>query len=161
MVIPASLAIILEDHSDAVSSYKSLIPDGDIILYDQHFTGTHTDIGRLIQQAQTCEIQKLAVNVDMLTEELVFVAHANDIEIGAFNADTDIALNTLLNIGIDFFTTKEPITYLMVTSPKLQKIVNKAHAAVFFAWKWKKCPFSYLERAFGQCDKVSVGFQNF
>lgn len=132
LVLSPFLANPKDDHTDAISRYRALVPDGDIVIYEEKFQGTTGESVSLVQQAHKNGVHKVAVPAPKITEELVKMARFNNLSIGAFDVDTDKTLAFVMDLELDFFTTQEAIKYLALTSKRIYKNMNKAHAAVFF-----------------------------
>jgi hypothetical protein len=132
LVVPHDLVAMQPNQDDAISRYRSLVPDGDIILYKEDFQGREDECTKLIHQLHALEISKLAVPATSIGKEIVQMAHFNNITVGAFYADSKELIRDVSDLGVDFFTTQEPLNYLSFSSKKMYKHVNKAHAAVVF-----------------------------
>lgn len=131
MVLPDELAELKPDKSDAISRFRSLVPGGKIVLYDDEYQEHETAL--LLHLAKSLGIDQIAVPADLITSDLVDTAHLNYINVGTFYADTEEKIRKAIDLDVDFFTTQEPLQYLTLTSKKTTKTVNKSHSAVLFA----------------------------
>jgi hypothetical protein len=132
LVLPHNLSEIRHDQSDAISRYRGLVPGGDIILFKEDYKGEEDETTQLIQRVHRLEINKIAVPYESCNAELVEIAHFNNVTVGVFDANSKEQIQLTIQLGVDFFTTQEPLNYLTMTSKKTKKNVIKGHAAVFF-----------------------------
>lgn len=130
LVIPDYLAYLKVDQTDAISRYRTLVPGGDVVLCKQDYLAK--DGPELLYQAKNLEIDKIAVPIDSADAEFVRLSHLNNVTVGVFFADSKEQMKKAETLGVDFFTTQEPIIYLSLNARKSYKQIPKAHAAVFF-----------------------------
>lgn len=130
LVIPPRLAETQKDGSDALSRFRSLVPDGRAMIYFDEYTRSLEAIPQVLGLAKTVGVDVVAVPAAEVEENLLGLARAENVHVGAFNADTEREIKTVMNSTVSFFTTRNPWAYLTITAPKSKIPVVKSHAAV-------------------------------
>lgn len=131
LVIPPQLAEVQKDKSDALSRYRSLVPDGKSLIYFEDYRKSYEEIFKILGIAKKSGVDLIAVPAGEIDETLVIQSKLHGIAVGAFNVDTETEMRTIMNSTVAFFTTRNPWAYLSLTVPKNKIPVVKSHAAVF------------------------------
>lgn len=129
LVIPEELAYTSHDGSDALSRFRSLVPDGQAMIYFENYTG-HWETPVLARKMEELKINIMAVPASKIDNHLIDMCKGMGIHVGAFGANTRAEITKMLGSDISFFTSSSPITYLDITGKKNNLPVYKSHAAI-------------------------------
>ena len=124
MVLPYQLAEFNYDRSDSISRYKTMVPDGEIIiLADRIENMLYIDI---------LMAKSVLVPFDSINAQNVILAKEKGLTIGAFNVGTKQEFLQSQELGLDFVMVNDPLKYLTFTLKRPIKSAQRTHAATLF-----------------------------